>query len=59
MSHQGSWKAFLDDDSGATAVEYVVIASALTLAMVPGFYYVSSALQAKFELLISSVNSGS
>lgn len=46
---------YLADDSGAVAVEYVVIAGALTLALVPGFYYVSSAMQAKFEMLSSSI----
>lgn len=54
-----AWKDYVEDESGATAVEYVVIASALTLALVPGFYVVSSALQAKFEMLISSINGGS
>jgi len=55
----GTWKEFIRNESGATAVEYVVIASALTLALVPGFYFVTSSLQAKFEMLISSINSGS
>lgn len=46
---------FAANESGSTAVEYVVIAGALTLALVPGFYYVSSAMQAKFESLTSAV----
>lgn len=52
-----TWKRYLDDQSGATAVEYVVIASALTLALIPGFYYVTSAFQTKMEDLISAINS--
>ena len=46
---------FAADESGAVAVEYVVIAGALTLALVPGFYYVSSAMQLKFESLTSAI----
>jgi Flp pilus assembly pilin Flp len=46
---------FLADDSGAAAVEYVVMAAALTFALVPGFYYVSSAMQAKFEFMLDFI----
>ncbi|MFT3674171.1 Flp family type IVb pilin [Aestuariivirga sp.] len=54
---KNTWKRYLDDQSGATAVEYVVIASALTLALIPGFYYVTSAFQTQMEDLISAINS--
>lgn len=57
MLSKETWNRFLDDQSGATAVEYVVIASALTLALIPGFYYVTSAFQTKMEDLISAINS--
>ena len=59
MSLTRAWVSFAADECGATAIEYVVIAGALTLALVPGFYYVSSAMQVKFEDLISAVNAGS
>lgn len=51
---QRVWQ-FALNESGAAAVEYVVMAGALTLALVPGFYYVSSAMQAKFDSLVSSI----
>ncbi len=38
------FRGLIGDRSGAVAVEYVVIASAITLAIIPGFYYVSSAV---------------
>ena len=43
------------DEDGATAVEYVVIAAAMTLALVPGFYWVSDALQVKFNFIIDFI----
>ena len=54
-----AWVSFISNECGATAIEYVVIAGALTLAMVPGFYYVSSAMTGKMKDLISAVNAGS
>ncbi len=50
---------YLADDDGAVAIEYVVIAAALTLAIVPGFYYVSSAFTLQMQFLISTIDSGS
>ena len=43
------------DEDGAAAVEYVVIAAAMTLALVPGFYWVSDALQVKFNFIIDFI----
>ena len=43
------------DEDGAAAVEYVVIAAAMTLALVPGFYWVSDALQVKFYFIIDFI----
>jgi Flp pilus assembly pilin Flp len=44
---------FLRDDTGSAAVEYVVIAAALTTALIPGFYYVSSAVADKMTFISS------
>lgn len=48
-------RKLIGDESGSTAVEYVVIAAALTLALVPGFYYVSSAMEVKFQFMIDFI----
>jgi Flp pilus assembly pilin Flp len=55
----GALKRFLKDEDGAAAVEYVVIAAAMTLALVPGFYWVTNALQASLQTTISTIESGS
>lgn len=49
------FKNFWQDSDGATAVEYVVIAAALTTAIIPGFYYVSSAVADQLEFITSFV----
>lgn len=48
-----SIEKFLRDDTGSAAVEYVVIAAALTTALVPGFYFVSSAVADKLTFISS------
>ncbi|MBL8789955.1 MAG: hypothetical protein JNM45_05610 [Rhizobiales bacterium] len=48
-------KAYWSDIEGAQAVEYVVIAAALTTALIPGFYYVSSAVADQLEFITSFV----
>lgn len=48
-------RKLIGDENGSTAVEYVVIAAALTLALVPGFYYVSSAMEVKFQFMIDFI----
>jgi Flp pilus assembly pilin Flp len=50
-----TFKKMMIEDSGAAAVEYVVMAAALTFALVPGFYYVSSAMQVKFQFILDFV----
>lgn len=49
------FKTFISDADGATAVEYVVIAAALTTALIPGFYYVSSAVADQLAFITSFV----
>jgi Flp pilus assembly pilin Flp len=44
-----------EDQSGAAAVEYVVMVAAIFTALVPGFYYVSSAIGLKFEFITDFV----
>jgi Flp pilus assembly pilin Flp len=43
-----SIQRFLSDVDGAVAVEYGIITVAMFLALVPGFYYVSSSTMQKF-----------
>jgi Flp pilus assembly pilin Flp len=42
-------KAFLACENGAVAIEYVVIAAAMFLALIPSFLYVASGMTAKFS----------
>jgi Flp pilus assembly pilin Flp len=46
---------FAANQSGAAAIEYVIIAATLTLALVPGFYYVSGAMDSKFQFIIDFI----
>lgn len=39
----------LDCERGAVAVEYVVIAAAMFLALIPSFLYVASGMTTKFS----------
>ncbi len=48
-------RQYVADEDGATAIEYVIIAASLTLALVPGFYWVSDAMTTKFGFLISFI----
>jgi Flp pilus assembly pilin Flp len=41
--------AFLKDQRGTVAVEYGIIAMAMFAAIIPGFLYVASGIQLKFE----------
>jgi len=49
------FKNFIRDSRGTVAVEYVVIAAAITLAIIPGFYYVSSAVSDQLTFITSFV----
>ncbi len=42
-------KAFRVCESGAVAVEYVMIAAAMFLALIPSFLYVASGMTNKFS----------
>lgn len=42
---------FLRDANGATAVEYCIIATAMFLAIIPAFLYVSTGIMVKFQSL--------
>ncbi len=44
-------RVYLNCTSAAVAIEYAIIAVAMFLALVPGFYYVSSAVQQKFAFI--------
>jgi pilus assembly protein Flp/PilA len=42
-------KKFLADESGATAIEYGLIAAAMGLALVTAMPYITSAIVSKFQ----------
>ena len=44
-------KKFLKDESGATAIEYALIASAMGLALIAAMPSITSALSSKFAYL--------
>ena len=46
-------KAFLKNTRGTVAVEYGVIITAMFLAIIPRFLYVSTGIRIKFEALAS------
>jgi pilus assembly protein Flp/PilA len=47
--------AFLDDESGATAIEYGLIATGIALAIIPVITGVGSHLKSTFQALSSAV----
>jgi Flp pilus assembly pilin Flp len=48
---------FFRDVEGATAVEYGIIATAMFLAIIPAFLYVSTGIMIKFQSLTDFFNS--
>jgi pilus assembly protein Flp/PilA len=46
---------FLKDESGATAIEYAMIAGFMAIMLLVAFPYLSNALSAKFKLITSAV----
>ena len=51
-------KKFLNDESGATAIEYALIAAAMGLALVTAMPLIRDAIIGKFTSLAASVTSG-
>ncbi|RAZ75913.1 Flp family type IVb pilin [Mesorhizobium atlanticum] len=47
---------FVKDNSGATAIEYGLIAALIALAIMVGASSLGSALNAKFDAIASAVN---
>ena len=52
----GVVQRFRDCQSGATAVEYGIIAMAMFLALIPAFIYVAAAMEIKFTGVTSFFN---
>jgi pilus assembly protein Flp/PilA len=50
---------FLNDESGATAIEYALIASAMALALVSAMPALGTIIKTKFTYIGSHVASGS
>jgi pilus assembly protein Flp/PilA len=51
-------KKFLKDESGATAIEYGLIAAAMGLALITAMPTISTAVQNKLTGLAGNINSG-
>jgi pilus assembly protein Flp/PilA len=49
------WKAFLADDTGATAVEYGLIAAIICTALVSGLGIFSGSLQNVFNVITNNI----
>ena len=52
------FKKFLKDESGATAIEYVLIAAAMAAVLIAVMPGLSAALTGQFTTITSAVNSG-
>jgi pilus assembly protein Flp/PilA len=50
---------FVKDESGATAIEYGLIAALIALAIITGATALGNALNAKFTAISTTVGSGS
>jgi len=49
---------FISDESGATAIEYGLIAALIALAIMVGAGSLGNALNAKFKAIATAVNTG-
>jgi pilus assembly protein Flp/PilA len=49
---------YLNDQSGSTAIEYALIASAMAMALVAALPFISSALQDRFSAISTNIRSG-
>jgi pilus assembly protein Flp/PilA len=49
---------FVKDESGATAIEYGLIAALIALAIMVGAGQLGNALNAKFKAIATAVNTG-
>ena len=50
-------RKFVSDESGATAIEYGLIAALISVALITGATALGSALNAKFNTIANTVNS--
>jgi pilus assembly protein Flp/PilA len=50
--------SFMNDESGATAIEYALIASAMALALVAAMPALGTVIKTKFTGIGSSITSG-
>ncbi len=51
----GLFKRFLADDSGATAIEYALIAAGIALAIIPAVNSLGSKISSKFTSISASL----
>jgi pilus assembly protein Flp/PilA len=51
-------KKFLNDESGATAIEYGLIAAAMGLALITAMPFISSAVVTKFTSIGTHIQTG-
>lgn len=50
-------KNFLDNESGATAIEYGLIAGAIALAIIPALSLIGPSIQADFDAIATQLGS--
>lgn len=53
------FNALLKDESGATAIEYGLIAALISVALITGATALGNAIDAKFSTIAETVNSAS
>jgi len=56
--HKGLLRTFLADDSGATAIEYALIAGIVSVSILGGLTQISGTLQGTFASVGSSFPAG-
>ena len=49
---------FLQDESGATAIEYGLIASAMALALIASYPLVTAAVKGRFTTIATNITTG-
>jgi Flp pilus assembly pilin Flp len=55
MTHLiAKWRNLVQSQSGAVAIEYALIAAAMLLAIYPAFYFITSALGLKLQVVVDA-----
>jgi pilus assembly protein Flp/PilA len=57
-SHMTKFIRFAKDESGATAIEYGLIAAAMGVALITAMPFLAGAISGKFQSLAEAISSG-